>query len=80
VTSRLRVQAEILTLRTRHPFKIARGHQDSYRTVLVKVIDDDGLEGWGEAAPQRFYGETPETVLAALEVYATAMPGHAFDL
>lgn len=80
MTNRLRVQAEILTLRTRHPFRIARGHQDSYRTVLVKVLDADGVEGWGEAAPQRFYGETPETVLAALEVYATAMPETGFDL
>jgi L-alanine-DL-glutamate epimerase-like enolase superfamily enzyme len=80
VSSRLRIQAEVLTLRTRYPFKIARGQQDSYRTVLVKVVDGDGMEGWGEAAPQRFYGETPETVLAALEVYATAMPATPFDL
>ncbi len=77
---RLRIEAELLTLRTKHPFKIARGNHDSYRTVLVKVIDDDGMEGWGEAAPQRFYGETPETVLAALEVYATVMPSDPFDL
>jgi L-alanine-DL-glutamate epimerase-like enolase superfamily enzyme len=80
VSNRLRVQAEILTLRTRHPFKIARGQQDSYRTVLVRVTDGDGIEGLGEAAPQRFYGETPETVLAALEVYATALPANAFEL
>jgi L-alanine-DL-glutamate epimerase-like enolase superfamily enzyme len=80
MSSRLRVTAEILTLRTRHPFKIARGHQDSYRTVMVRVTDEDGVEGWGEAAPQRYYGETPETVLAALDVYAPVMPHHPFDL
>jgi len=78
--SRLRIHAEILTLRTKYPFKIARGNQDSYRTVLIKVIDQDGLEGWGEATPQKFYGETCETVLAALEVYATVMPANAFHL
>ncbi len=77
---RLRIHAEILNLRTKYPFKIARGNQDSYRTVLIKVIDHDGLEGWAEATPQRFYGETCETVLAALEVYATAMPDNAFHL
>ena len=34
--------------------------------VRVRVIDDDGVEGWGEAAPSRFYGETADTVLGAL--------------
>lgn len=70
----LRLTAEILELKTRHPFIIARGSQDIYRTVLVKLVDRDGQEGWGEAAPQRYYGETPETVLAALEDYATVLP------
>jgi L-alanine-DL-glutamate epimerase-like enolase superfamily enzyme len=70
----LRLNADILELKTRHPFIIARGSQDTYRTVAIRIVDPDGVEGWGEAAPQRFYGETPETVLAALEVYATALP------
>jgi L-alanine-DL-glutamate epimerase-like enolase superfamily enzyme len=70
----LRLQAEILELKTRHPFIIARGTQDTYRTVHIRLTDEDGLEGWGEAAPQRYYGETPETVLAALNLYATALP------
>lgn len=70
----LRLHAEILELKTRHPFIIARGSQDTYRTVLVKLIDQDGQEGLGEAAPQRYYAETPETVLAALDVYATVLP------
>lgn len=70
----LRLHAEILELKTRHPFIIARGSQDTYRTVLVKLIDQDGQEGLGEAAPQRYYAETPETVLAALDVYAKVLP------
>ena len=78
--SRLRLQAEVLDLKTRHPFIIARGSHDAYRTVAVRLIDHDGQEGWGEAAPQRFYGETPETVLAALELYATALPDDPFHL
>jgi L-alanine-DL-glutamate epimerase-like enolase superfamily enzyme len=80
VSNRLRIQAEILNLKTKYPFKIARGNQDTYRTVLVRVTDKDGVEGLGEATPQKFYGETCETVLAALEVYATAMPENAFEL
>ena len=47
----LRLESEILELRTRHPFIIARGGQSDYRTVLVRLIDGDGVEGWGEAAP-----------------------------
>jgi L-alanine-DL-glutamate epimerase-like enolase superfamily enzyme len=42
--------------------------------VLLKLRDEDGVEGWGEATPQRFYGETPETVLAALDLYSTVLP------
>jgi L-alanine-DL-glutamate epimerase-like enolase superfamily enzyme len=78
--SALRLQAEILELKTRHPFIIARGSEDTCRTVLVRLIDADGLEGWGEAAPQRYYGETTETVLAAMQVYATVLPADPFHL
>ena len=80
MSTRLRIQAEVLQIKTKYPFKIARGSRDTYRTLLVKVIDQDGLEGWGEATPQMFYGETIETALAALEAYATVMPYDAFQL
>ncbi|MGH7562512.1 MAG: dipeptide epimerase [Gemmatimonadales bacterium] len=76
----LRLHAEVLELKTRHPFIIARGSQDTCRTVHVRLADEDGVEGWGEAAPQRYYGETPETVLAALDLYATALPADAGSL
>ena len=42
------------------------GGASDHRLIRVRVIDDDGLEGWGEASPNRFYGETPETALGAL--------------
>ena len=66
----LRLTTEVLTLHTRHPFIIARGGQSEYRTVMVRITDGDGVEGWGEAAATRFYGETLDTVLAALAIYA----------
>ncbi|HEU4764923.1 MAG TPA: hypothetical protein VFT93_04655, partial [Candidatus Eisenbacteria bacterium] len=74
----LRLHSEILTLATRHPFIIARGGSSQYRTVMVTLRDADGLEGWGEAAPSRFYGETAESVVAALAVYGQAMPESPF--
>lgn len=76
----LRMEAEVLDLRTRHPFIIARGGRSEYRTVWVRLIDEHGLEGWGEAAPTRFYGETTETVLAALQAYAEHLPSDPFLL
>ncbi len=69
----LTLSTEILTLRTRHPFIIARGGQSEYRTVMVRISDGDGMEGWGEAAATRFYGETLETVQAALPTYAAVL-------
>jgi L-Ala-D/L-Glu epimerase len=76
----LHMEAEYLELRTKHPFIIARGGQSDYRTIWVRLKDADGHEGWGEAAPSRFYGETAETVLAALNVYVAGMPDDPFDL
>jgi len=76
----LRLEAEVLNLRTRHPFIIARGGQSDYRTVWVRLIDQDGVEGWGEAAPAKIYGETTETVLAALQAYSEHLPADPLDL
>lgn len=74
------MDVELLQLRTKHPFIIARGGQSDYRTVWVRLTDADGHEGWGEAAPSKFYGETPESVTAALKVYGAALPDDAFNL
>lgn len=63
----MRVEHEILTLHTRDPFVIARGAYAEHVNVLVRVTGDDGETGLGEAAPNRYYGESPETAVAALE-------------
>ena len=34
--------------------------------MIVRLTDDDGVEGFGEAAPNRYYGESVATVVAAL--------------
>jgi L-alanine-DL-glutamate epimerase-like enolase superfamily enzyme len=76
----LTLSTELLTLRTRHPFIIARGGQSEYRTVMVKITDGDGHEGWGEAAATRFYGETLDTVQAALPTYAAVLGDDPWQL
>jgi L-alanine-DL-glutamate epimerase-like enolase superfamily enzyme len=69
----MQLHAEIVTVHTRHPFIIARGGQSAYRVVWVRLVDADGAEGWGEASPSRFYGETADTVLVALERFAPVL-------
>ena len=80
MSHQLRMDIEVLELRTRHPFIIARGGQSDYRTVWVRLRDGDGHEGWGEAAATKFYGETTESVLAALDTYRGVLPDDPFDL
>lgn len=65
---------ETLELRTRHPFNIAREDKPMERTgVWVRLRDSDGVEGWGEAAPQAFYGETTETVTGVLPLLSRVL-------
>jgi L-Ala-D/L-Glu epimerase len=63
----MRLETEVVTVHTTHPFVISRGGSSEWKVVWVRLIDANGMEGWGEAAPSRFYGETSDTVLAALE-------------
>lgn len=80
VTAPLRLESRVLSLTTRHPFLIARGGSREFQRVWVTVTDQDGLEGWGEAAPSAYYGETVETVVAALDRYAAVLTHDPFDL
>ena len=69
----MRLEHRVVTVHTRHPFVIARGGSSEYRVVQVRVVDDDGADGWGEAAPNRFYGETADTVPVALAQLAPVL-------
>jgi L-alanine-DL-glutamate epimerase-like enolase superfamily enzyme len=76
----LKLVVEQATITTRHPFIIARGSTNGYQRAWVRLVDDDGVEGWGEADPSSFYGETLETVLAAFGKLAAHLPRDPFDL
>jgi L-alanine-DL-glutamate epimerase-like enolase superfamily enzyme len=65
----LSLSHEVLSLALRDPFRIARSEHtegSGITTVIVQVSHDDypGLVGVGEGYPDRFYGETPETMAA----------------
>lgn len=72
----MRLSHEVISLNTRYPFVIARGGYAAHENVVVRIDDDEGLFGLGEAAPNRYYGESVGSVIAALEqlvpVLATA--------
>jgi L-Ala-D/L-Glu epimerase len=63
---------EPVELRTSHAFNIARATSIPVRrSVLVRIAEGEGYEGWGEApATTPYYGETAETALAILPALA----------
>src|SRR6266568_6176998 len=62
----LKLAADVIALKTKHRFVIARGGDDA--------------EGWGEADPSRYYGETADTVLAVVKRLEPYRPKDPFDL
>jgi L-alanine-DL-glutamate epimerase-like enolase superfamily enzyme len=65
----LKVTHEVLQLALTDPLRIARsepGEGSTVTTVIVELRDDGlpGIVGVGEGYPDRFYGETPETMAA----------------
>jgi L-alanine-DL-glutamate epimerase-like enolase superfamily enzyme len=70
----MKIDFEVMPLPTKHAFHIAREARARTRvSVWVRLRDEDGVEGWGEAAATPFYGETAETVTAILPRYAEVL-------
>lgn len=58
---------EKLRIQLNEPIKVAFGELDYSDNVLVRAVTDEGIVGYGEAAPLPFVtGETADTILAAL--------------
>ena len=76
---------EVLTLPLRDPFRIARSDHDAgtwITTVVVELRDDrlPEIVGLGEGYPDRFYGETPETMATVMPMLLGAIGEPALDL
>jgi L-alanine-DL-glutamate epimerase-like enolase superfamily enzyme len=75
----LRLTHEVLHLGLRDPFRIARSDHASsaaaITTVVVELRDDrlPDLVGLGEGYPDRFYGETPETMATVFPMLLDAI-------
>ncbi|UCH64300.1 MAG: dipeptide epimerase [Fidelibacterota bacterium] len=57
---------EIKKLELKHTWTIARGSSDLKQNVIVR-LEKDGVIGYGEAAPNVRYGESPESTIAVIE-------------
>jgi L-alanine-DL-glutamate epimerase-like enolase superfamily enzyme len=62
----MNVAWERFTIHTKDPFRISRGVRTEEERVWLR-IEADGLEGWGEADPSAYYGETADSVETAFE-------------
>ena len=61
----MRVTVQIMRLHTKYPFRIARGVKDAVQNVCFRV-EEDGVIGYGEASPNTYYGERPESIAEQL--------------
>jgi len=65
-----------VTLAYKEPFRIAPGASTESHNVVVKIITDYGVVGWGESSPsERVTGETAETVIKTLDKIAPKLIG-----
>src|SRR5205809_7991729 len=76
----LKLIVEQVSITTRHPFAIARGSTTGYKRAWVRLVDGDGHEGWGEADPSSFYGESLQTAIAASDKLASHLPSDPLAL
>src|SRR5256885_6621661 len=65
----LHTDAKPIDLKLTTPFRISRGEQNTASNVIVQINNNEHI-GYGEAAPDEYYGETQETVLACVALFA----------
>jgi L-alanine-DL-glutamate epimerase-like enolase superfamily enzyme len=72
----VRLETERRTLRLLSPLQTAYGSVSERELVLVRLSDEEGPDGYGEAAPLPSYdGVEVDRVAAALEAYADVLAG-----
>lgn len=63
----MKIRSQLLELPLQHRFAISRGATDQVRTLWIRV-EDEGIEGWGEAAAVKYKGETVEGMKKTVEL------------
>jgi L-Ala-D/L-Glu epimerase len=75
----MHIDAKPIDLKLTTPFRIARGVQTVASNAIVQ-INHNGYTGYGEAAPDEFYGESVETVLACVARFAGNLGNDPFAI
>jgi L-alanine-DL-glutamate epimerase-like enolase superfamily enzyme len=65
----MHIDAKPIELKLTTPFRISRGVQNTSTNVIVQ-IEHGEYTGYGEAAPDEYYGESQETTLACITKFA----------
>lgn len=65
----MHIDARPIDLKLTTPFRISRAVSQVAPNVIMQISHKDWT-GYGEAAPDEFYGETQETVLACVSAFA----------
>ncbi len=58
----MKLRVSLLKLRLRHPFRISREVSEQRYNVVLRLTDEDGVYGVGEAAPSIYYNQSAESV------------------
>lgn len=77
--SRFHATAEPLDLRLRRTFTISRWSRDVAPNVLVR-LQADGIEGIGEAAPNKRYNESQESAIAYIRRVDLSLIRNPYDV
>jgi L-Ala-D/L-Glu epimerase / N-acetyl-D-glutamate racemase len=75
----MHIDAKPIDLKLTTPFRISRGVQTVASNAIVQV-NHNGYTGHGEAAPDEFYGEDVETVLACVAKFAGNLGNDPFAI
>ena len=73
------INAHPIDLKLTTPFRISRGVQETSPNVIVEIVHQD-YKGYGEASPTEYYGETPASVLACIELFKNDLGDDPFAL
>lgn len=75
----MRIEAQPLDLKLTVPFRISRGVQEVSPNVVVRLQHGD-VTGYGEASPTEYYGESPASIMACMDMFAGALGDDPFAL
>jgi len=75
----MNLEVEHLKLESSRPFRIARSTRASF-DLFVFSLSYEGLTGLGEAAPQEYYGESPQSVEDAVASIGELLDGDPSEL